>query len=145
MLLRGGRSRNCKKETSKAGGLISVGQWTTTAESTYVDFASELDFPSLYDYPASRARPYISFLRNFVERIMRPPSNELGVANSYLATQILTEYLRYSIPLPDREGVDAIRYPSLANEGGTNWVIFGQPDRGKAPTVTLDAVLPLTD
>ena len=133
-----------KNETSKATNqLLSVGQWTTTTELTYADFASELEFPSLYDYPTSRARPYISFLRNFVQRIMRPTSDELGDANSYLATQVLTEYLRYSIPLPDREGVDAIRYPSLASEGGTNWVIFGQPDRGEAPTVRLDAVLPV--
>ena len=135
-----------KKETSKATNqLLSVGRWVTTTELTYADFASELEFPSLYDYPASRARPYISFLRNFVQRIMRPTSDELGDANSYLATQVLTEYLRYSIPLTDRRGVDAIRYPSIADEGGTNWVIFGQPDRAEVPTVKLDAVLPVTN
>ena len=134
-----------EKETLKAvDELLSVGQWVTTTELIYADFASELEFPSLYDYPASRARPYIRFLRNFVQRIMRPTSDELGDANSYLATQVLTEYLRYSIPLTDRRGVDAIRYPSTANEGGTNWVIFGQPDRGKLPMVRLDAVLSAT-
>lgn len=125
--------------------LASVGKWVTTTELTYVDLASEFELPSLFDYPESIKRPHIIFLREFITRIMRPPSNDLGDANSYLATQVLTEYLRYRIPLTDRERVDAIRYPSRANEGGTNWVIFGQPDRGKAPTVRLDAVLPATN
>ena len=133
-------------EISKATHeFVSVGQWVTTTELTYADFASEFEFPSLFDYPASRTRPYISFLRDFVERIMRPTSDELGEANSYLATQVLTEYLRYSIPLADRRGVDAVRYPSRTHTGGTNWVIFGEPDRAEVPILKFNAVLPATN
>lgn len=122
-------------------GFVSVGQWVTTTELTYADFAGEFRPPSLYDYPESQKRPYIIFLREFVKRIMRSTSDELGDANSYLATQVLTEYLRYSLPLTNRRGVDAIRYPSSAHDGGTNWVIFGQPDRGEEPTIRLEDVL----
>ena len=116
---------------------VSIGCWTTTAPLVYVDFVTRPAMPSLFDYPASQQRTYISFLRNFVERIQRPASEELGAANSYLATQVLADYLRYSLPTSDRHGVDAVRYPSSIHPGGVNWVIFGQPDRESTPRVNL--------
>ncbi len=135
-----------KAEIPKTPGqCVSIGEWTTTAELVYADFASELEFPSLFDYPESQKRPYVGFLREFVKRITRPPKDDLGQANSYLATQVLTEYLRYALPLPNRNGVDAIRYPSSIHESGINWVIFGQPDKADPPTVTLTETLPRFD
>lgn len=123
---------------------ISVGTWVTTAPLWYADFAARPAMPSLFDYRASRDRPFLSFLREFVKRIKRPASRDLGDANSYLATQVLAEYLRYSLPAGDSAGIDAVRYPSSVREGGVNWVIFGQPDRGSTPRIELvdSAVLP---
>lgn len=116
---------------------VSVGSWTTTTPLRYADFAGQPAMPSLFDYPASRDRPFISFLRDFVKRIGRPARQELGDANSYLATQVLAEYLRYSLPAGDRVGIDAIRYPSSVQDAGVNWVIFGQPDREPTPRLQL--------
>ena len=93
--------------------------------------------PSLFDYPASKDRPFISFLREFVKRIERPARQDLGDANSYLATQVLVEYLRYSLPVDDRVGIDAVRFRSSRRKGGVNWVIFGQPDREPTPRIQL--------
>ena len=100
--------------------------------------------PNMFDYLTSSDRPFLSFLREFVKRIERPASRDLGVANSYLATQVLAEYLRYSLPAGEGAGIDAVRYPSSVREGGVNWVIFGQPDRERTPRIQLmdSAILP---
>lgn len=116
---------------------VSIGCWATTARLVYVDFVTRPAMPSLFDYPASLQRTYISFLHTFVERIQRPTSEDLGDANSYLATQVLAEYLRYSLPTSQGNGVEAVRYPSSIRPGGVNWVIFGQPDREPTPRVNL--------
>ena len=123
---------------------VSVGKWITTAPLVYVDFAAQPSLPSLFDYPASRDRLFVSFLREFVKRIERPASQDLGDANSYLGTQVLAEYLRYSLPAGESVGIDAVRYPSSVRKDGVNWVIFGQPDRGPTPRIELvdSAVLP---
>ena len=118
---------------------VSVGSWTTTTPLQYADFAGQPAMPSLFDYPASRDRPFISFLREFVKRIGRPARRDLGDANSYLATQVLAEYLRYSLPAGDRVCIDAIRYPSSVRDAGVNWVIFGRPDCGPTPRIQLAA------
>ncbi|MDE0133119.1 MAG: HEPN-associated N-terminal domain-containing protein [bacterium] len=116
---------------------LSVGRWSTTAPLLYADFATRLDLPCLFDFPASEDRPFIGFLREFVQRLGRPARPDLGEANSYLATQVLAEYLRYSLPAGDRVGIDAVRYPSSIRENGVNWVIFGRPDRGQNPLIRL--------
>ena len=125
------------KEVKARGQCVSVGWWATTAPILYADFATRSKMPSLFDYPASKDRPFISFLREFVQRIERPARRDLGDANSYLATQVLAEYLRYSLPSGDRVGIDAVRYPSSVREGGVNWVIFGQPDREPTQRIQL--------
>ena len=119
------------------GRRVSVGSWITTTPLQYADFAGQPAMPSLFDYPASQDRPFISFLWEFVKRIGRPARRDLGDANSYLATQVLAEYLRYSLPAGDRVGIDAIRYPSSVRNAGVNWVIFGQPDREPTPRIQL--------
>ena len=121
---------------------MSVGEWITTAPLSYVDFAAAPSMPSLFDYPASCDRPFVSFLREFVKRIERSASRDLGDANSYLATQVLAEYLRYSLPVGESVGIDAVRYPSSVRKGGVNWVIFGQPDREPTPRIQLMANAP---
>ena len=126
-----------KEISAKETERISVGQWVTTRPLTYADFASELELPSLFDYPRSRRRIYTFFLREFVERISRPADPKVGDANAYLGTQVLAEYLRYGMPVADGHGIDAVRYPSTAREGGVNWVIFGRPDRKKPRSVKL--------
>lgn len=116
---------------------VSIGCWATTASLVYVDFVTRPAMPSLFDCPASRRRTYISFLHTFVELIQRPASEDLGDANSYLASQVLAEYLRYSLPTSHGRGVDAVRYPSSAHPVGVNWVILGQPAREPTPHVDL--------
>ena len=116
-------------------GCISVGRWETTQQLKFADFASELETPSLFDYPASKHRADVVFLREFVERISCSSDEYRGDANAYLGTQVLAEYFRYLMPVGVRRGVDAIRYPSTARRGGINWVIFGQPDQDDPPVV----------
>lgn len=119
---------------------ISVGHWRTTETLVYADFARPVDFPSLFDPTASGKRPYILFLREFSERVTRPAEEDRGVANSYLATQVLGEFLRYYLPSQGKRGVDAVRFPSSIHSGGGNWVLFGQPDREPEPLIELTDV-----
>ena len=130
--------------TTSRSQRISIGTWVTTAPLLYADFADRPAMPNMFDYLASSDRPFLSFLQEFVKRIERPASRDLGDANSYLATQVLAEYLRYSLPAGEGAGIDAVRYPSSVRKGGVNWVIFGQPDRERTPRIQLvdSAILP---
>ena len=116
---------------------MSVGQWVTTRPLAYADFADEPELPSLFDYPRSKHRPFVFFLRKFVTRISQSADPKIGNANAYLATQVLAEYLRFGMPVAGGHGIDAVRYPSAAPGGGVNWVIFGRPDRKKPRFVKL--------
>ena len=61
------------EEIQDSGGqFLSVGRWSTTVPLLYADFATRLDLPCLFYYPASKDRPFIGFLREFVQRIERP-------------------------------------------------------------------------
>jgi len=116
---------------------VSVGKWVTTRPLIYADFAEKPTLPNLFDYPLSKKRPFVLFLREFVKRIDRPPDPKIGDANSYLATQVLAEYLRFGMPVAGGHGLDAVRYPSAKPGGGINWVLFGRPDRQDPPSVKL--------
>ena len=116
---------------------VSVGRWITTWPLRFADFATGPELPSLFDYLASKNRPYVLFLREFVERIRQVANPRKGDANSYLATQVLAEYLRFGIPVAGGRGLDAIRYPSTAPGGGVNWLIFGRPGREDPPAIKL--------
>lgn len=128
-----------KEVPAKRTEQVSVGEWVTTRPLMYADFADEPTLPSLFDFPRSEQRPYVFFLREFVERIRRSPDSKIGDANSYLATQVLAEYLRFGMPVAGGHGLDAVRYPSAKGDGGINWVIFGRPDRHDPPSVKLVA------
>ena len=91
---------------------VTVGHWKTTHAIVYADFASPLELPNLFDYTVSQKRHYILFLREFADRITRPADETLGNANSYLATQVLGEFLRYYLPTKWKQGIDAVRFPS---------------------------------
>ena len=123
--------------SASASEQVSVGRWVTTRQLTYADFATEPDLPSLFNCSVSKNRPYVLFLREFVERISRPADPKIGDANSYLGTQVLAEYLRFGMPTESGHGLDAVRYPSTARDGGVNWVIFGQRDQEDPPLIEL--------
>ena len=116
---------------------ISIGHWENTEPLIYADFASHFELPSLFDHAVSGKRRYILFVREFVDRITRPVNEILGEANSYLATQLLGEFLRYYLPTEWKQGVDAVRFPSNIRPGGVNWVLFGQPDRENEQRIKL--------
>jgi hypothetical protein len=121
---------------------VALGEWAVRKPLVYADFMHDLALPSLFDPVGAKNRRHEQFLRDFVTRISRPKDLVIGDANSYLATQVLSEFLRYELPTPWKTGVDAVRFPSSIHPGGVNWVIFGRPDRGPAPVVTLVAPLP---
>lgn len=125
-----------------AGGSeqVSVGRWVTARSLAYADFAAEPALPSLFDCRVAKRRPFVLFLRDFVKRISQSADPKIGDANSYIATQVLAEYLRFGMPFGGRHGIDAVRYPSTAHEGGVNWVFFGRPDRSDPPAVELVSV-----
>ncbi len=126
-----------KEVPAKKTEQVSVGQWVTTRPLAYADFAAEPELPSLFDFPRSKHRPFVFFLREFVTRISQSADPKIGNANAYLATQVLAEYLRFGMPVAGGHGIDAVRYPSAAPAGGVNWVIFGRPDRKKPRFVKL--------
>ncbi len=119
---------------------ISVGHWRTTETLVYADFARPFDLPSLFHPTDSSKRAYILFLGGFSKRVTRPADEDRSVANSYLATQVLGEFLRYYLPSRGKQGVNAVRFPSSIHSDGINWILFGQPDREPHPLIELTDV-----
>ncbi|MCA1675139.1 MAG: RES family NAD+ phosphorylase [Actinobacteria bacterium] len=107
--------------------MVAIGEWVVRQPLVYADFVHDLARPSLFDPVGAKNRRHVQFLRDFVTRIRQPKDLDTGDANSYLATQVLSEFLRYELPTPWKTGVDAVRCPSSIHPGGVNWVIFGRP------------------
>ena len=117
---------------------VSVGSWTTTTLLRYADFAGQPAMPSPVRLPGlAGSSPSSASCGSSSSGSGVQHAKNSADANSYLVTQVLAEYLRYSLPAGDRVGIDAIRYPSSVQDAGVNWVIFGQPDREPTPRLQL--------
>jgi hypothetical protein len=119
-----------------------VGEFKTTAGLRVVDLSNLPDLPSIFDSDEQSKVRYdeLSFLRNFVEDLTLPIVLDGREHIDYVPTQVFTEYLRYSFPVP----LDGLLYPS-AQGPGRNVVLFCGPDACAAPdSVGPDTRLVLT-
>ncbi len=117
--------------------IVAVGQWVTTRPFSYIDLTLQRPLPSFFDLHGARLRQFMPFLKGFQRAISRPKDDSVGDANSYLASQVFGEYIRYSLPTAARQGVEAVCYPSTANGGGVNWCFFGRLDQGEPPGISF--------
>ena len=116
--------------------LVSVGQWASTKPIRYFDLGTPLPVPSLFDASFAHTRPFSRFCNSFASEVSTPLPADAVPANEYLATQVLTEHLRWKLPTYGGQGVDAIRYPSTFS-GEANWVVFVGPEACGPPGFNL--------
>lgn len=66
------------------------------------------------------------FLNEFVKSITKPIEKDGREHIDYVPSQVVCEFLAQAFLLDDGSTLDGIIYPSAANPGGTNLLVFPQ-------------------
>jgi len=127
------------------GSTLSVGAFTVHRALRVLDLRTPPQVPSLFDPQQRHLRPATVFLRQFIDTI-REPTRPGGSATedevTYIPTQIITEFLRYGLP------VDGILWRSTADHRADCCVLFVAPedcaDRGAETSDTSLVLDPAT-
>lgn len=113
-------------EVSKyaAGGMLSVGKFELAQRLRVVDLRTPPPVPSLFDSGRRHLRPVTIFLRRFVESVSEPTipgGTSTEEELTYIPTQIIAEFLRYTLP---DGSVDGIIWKSTAVDDVDCCVLF---------------------
>jgi RES domain len=112
-------------ETADESGKYAVGQFRTMRDIKILDLAQLPPIPSLFAEILD-SLPYdpheaLRFLHRLADDISRPIARDDGVHIEYVPTQVVTEFLRTTMP---EVKLDGIRYRSSRRDGGTSLVLF---------------------
>lgn len=119
-----------------------VGEFKATKGLRVVDLSNLPDLPSIFEFNEKARANYdnIAFLRSFVRDLTLPIVLDGREHIDYVPTQVFTEYLRYSFPVP----LDGLLFPS-AQGPGRNVVLFCGPGTCSDPdSIGPDTWLVLT-
>lgn len=96
-------------EVSKyaTGGMLSIGEFSAVERLRVVDLRTPPMVPSLFDTGQRQLRLATIFLRDFVESISEPtlPGGSSTDELAYIPTQIIAEFLRYTLPGGPVDGI----------------------------------------
>ena len=119
------------KETATKPGQFVVGRFETLRSARVLDLTAIPPVPSLFepisDSTTVRPRKVLKFLRHIARQISRPIERDDRMHVEYLATQVVTEYVRSQLTWEDAY-VDGIKYPSSVHPGHASYVIFATQD-----------------
>ena len=103
---------------------VTFGTWTPIREFVYLDLLATHPIPSIFDMSERYERTWLRFLAEFADDLARPIDGD-NVSVEYVATQIVTEYVRDHLRTTDGRPVEGIRYPSAVDKpNGVCWVVF---------------------
>lgn len=124
----------------------SVGRFETTRTTLVIDLASLPEPGGIFSTMPRYDVVWLTFFRQFAERIAAPVARDDRVHVDYLPTQVLAEYLRfYAWATP----VEGIRYPTATGRPEVNIALFAnqadcidgsESDPKKAPWIKLASV-----
>ena len=116
-------------ETRVAQGQeITVSQWSPIRALQVIDLSRCLRSPSVF----SEKRPEYEmkqFLYAFRDEISKTVAHDGSEHVEYVPTQVVSEYFAQAFTFGAGEQVDGLVYPSAAEDGGKNLVVF--PRRGR--------------
>lgn len=110
-------------EVSKyaSSGMLSIGEFSAMERLRFVDLRTPPIVPSLFDTDQRELRLATIFLRDFVESISEPTKGSSTEELAYIPTQIIAEFLRYTLP---GGPVDGIIWRSTVVDGVDCCVLF---------------------
>ena len=106
------------------GEVATVGEWVTAKESHIIDFCRLSQVPSIFCDEDAERRPYLRFVRRFVQEITRPVLAHDKPAIDYVPTQVVAEFIRHCIKTETGEPIEGVRYPSAMHQSGANIAFF---------------------
>jgi len=120
------------------GKILSLAMFQLIRKASVLDFTKLPPSPDFFELEKKQRRCLCSFLSSFVEDLRKPIQKDGREHIDYVHTQVLTEYLKSSLP------IDGMLFPSARNRGGTCIVLWGDgfvPDwRGDSTGLVLRSV-----
>ena len=119
----------------------SIGVFKTIRNLNLLDLVDLPDVPSIFDVGAlPLERASLSFLHQFNGDLTRPVKKDGREHVEYVPSQVVTEFVRYRLPVKAGMAVHGIRYRSSRRDGGIGCVLFYAHedivDRDDEPAVT---------
>ena len=112
----------------RRGEVATVGEWRPERLLVVLDLADRPTTPGVFDSLYGDVRELALFTSWFVGQITKPILAHHRPEVDYIPSQVVAEYIRYTVTDDNGELIDGIRFPSVANPGGINLALFNGPD-----------------
>lgn len=96
----------------------------TTKELNILDFSEDIITPSIFDQENSTRYIECNFIKSFITDFCKPIKRDEKIHTEYIATQIVTEFLKYKYKTNNNKSLDGILYKSSRNKNGKALVLF---------------------
>lgn len=104
--------------------VASLATFRTTRELVLLDLTKLPDTPSLFDAKHRGERPYLEFLRHYAEDMAKPIRRDKVEHVDYVATQVVTDYLRNHLVDCNGLPIDGIVHPNERTPDSPTVVLF---------------------
>ena len=120
----------CLKELDYDQGkhTASIARFKTTSDSQVVSLTDVPSIPSIYDDEQRRQRDALRFLHEFLYDFAKPITKDDKERIDYVPTQIVTEFIRYSMTDGNGGKLVGVKYPSARERAGECIVLFVDND-----------------
>jgi hypothetical protein len=115
---------------------LTVGKFVTLRELTVIDFSNIPSIPGLFDLSRSHQRDSLLFLKEFVQDVSKPISNNGSEPIEYVPTQILTEYFRHVMKIKGINRIDGFIYPCSKSHKLNSCTLFLQSENCTQDDIT---------
>lgn len=103
---------------------MTVGLFVVNTELHILDLADLPSVPSLFDEKRRHLRTGLKFIRAFADELALPIDRDGREHIEYIPTQMVSEYIRTVLKLPNGSSLDGIRYRSSKNPDGICVCLF---------------------
>jgi hypothetical protein len=114
-----GGTAKCEVGPLNNDQFVSLALIATTRDTRVIDFCKLPEPPSFFELGQRERRFLCNFLHDFVKDLRAPVEKDGREHIDYVPTQVLTEFLKSSMP------IDGMIFPSAKREGGQCIVLWG--------------------
>jgi hypothetical protein len=120
----------CLKELDyeDARHTASIARFKTIRDLHIVSLTDAPRIPSIYDDERRPQRDALRFLREFLFDFAKPVKKDDKERIEYVPTQIVTEFIRYSMTTENGAKIMGVKYPSARGRAGECVVLFVDND-----------------
>jgi hypothetical protein len=102
----------------------AIGRFEVLRDLKILNLTKLPDLPSIFDDAQRDERENLLFLESFINEIQKPIEKNGSEHIEYVPTEVVSKYFAMVFELKNGNRLDGILYPSAANPGGRNLVLF---------------------